>query len=309
MTAMKTRHVSNDDLTLFLLGEIPGDKKESLQKHLDACASCRGKLQSERAMMNILKRQPVPVPPESVLSAQRARLMQRLRAAAPAGSGKSLRERLMETLRAARPYRLQWATVAAVFCAGILAGRLAVFQGDHGSAPVREALSVLESSVPTGGFEVAFTGPEKDGVEIRFKTIQDYVLKGKPGDRDIQRMLLYVLRNSPGDHIRLRALNALALGRPGREEVRDALIQTLEKDSNPGVRMKAIRLLVDAFPVNQTAKDVLVRAFFRDSNEGIRIEAANSLRRIADPDVLPLLRQEASNNPYVRSLLGKNDGT
>jgi HEAT repeats len=150
---------------------------------------------------------------------------------------------------------------------------------------------------------VAALNDGSDKVAIRFKTFQDRVLTGRLDDPDIQRALSIVLLHSPGDHIRLRTIGLLEKIKPDRMEVQQALIHTLENDGNPGVRLKAIRLLINAFPINETIKNVLVSAFFSDTNEGIRIEAAHSLSSLSDPDILPLLKQKADANEYVRSLL------
>jgi hypothetical protein len=307
MLAMKTRHITAENLLLFLLGEMPRKAAGSLQSHFDACASCRSRLEREKSLLRILKRHPASFPHESVLDRHRMRLMHKLKFSVPSRTAKPVSQIILNVIKAVRPYRFQWATVAAVFCAGLIAGRMVALQKDSGPASVREALQALESSSPLSGFDVTAAGQGRNEVTIRFKTIQEHVMTGRLADQNVQRALSYVLRHSPGDHVRLRTLNLLAQSKPSRDEVREALIHTLESDDNPGVRLKAIRLLIDAFPVHETVKNALIRAFFRDSNEGIRIEAANSLNRLTDPDVVPLLRQQASANPYVQSLIMKED--
>jgi hypothetical protein len=305
---LKTMHASDEDLMLYALGEMPEDKAaKGLPAHVETCDSCRKRLDHEKSLQRILKRQPLPVPNETVLALHRTRLMQRLRVSMQQESKRTAWAGIKSLVGAARPYSLQWATVAVVFCAGLLAGRVSgIFQNNPGAASAREAMLALESSVPLSGFDVRSAETEKDRVEIRFTSAREYVVSGNVSSRNIQRALSYLLKHSPGDHTRLRALNLLARSRPDRDEVREALIHTLENDGNPGVRLKSIRLLIAAFPVNETVKKVLIRALIQDPNEGIRIAAANSLNRLADPDMLPLLKQQSSATPYVQSLTMKN---
>ncbi|HEX9933729.1 MAG TPA: zf-HC2 domain-containing protein, partial [bacterium] len=262
---MKPKHVSPEDGLLFLLGELSPDRQNDVERHLESCKACKKAAEQERTLMRLLSRRPSWNPQESLLIRQRNLLMQNLKRTLSLKGKRTLWDTLRNAAPAFRVFRLQWATVAAFFCIGLLAGRFFQLRVGTDSASRHEALALLQSSAPISDLDVAALDDGSDRVAIRFKTINDRVLTGRIADPDIQRALSIVLQHSPGDHIRLKTLSLLEKIKPDRKEVQQALIHALENDGNPGVRLKAIRLLIDAFPVNETVKNVLVGAFFRDT--------------------------------------------
>jgi len=300
---MKVRHVSLRKMQLYLLNELPHADWEKIEIHLQDCAECRISLNGEKKLQQLLRQQSRWIPENAVLQKLRARLMRRIKIPSMPNSQEGIRESVIAFLRPVGGTRMQWAATALIFCLGLAAGRIIPFQKWLKPSAAAEAVEALQSSQAVSDFQIVPAGAGSDKVEIRFRTIRNQVLRGALDDPAVQSALLYVLKHSPGDSERLRTIDLLSKFKSTYPEVQEALIHALEKDGNPGVRLKAIKLLIGVFPINEALKTVLVRVLIRDANEGIRVEAANMLNRLSDPDVLPILKKEASGNEYIRYLL------
>jgi hypothetical protein len=125
-------------------------------------------------------------------------------------------------------------------------------------------------------------GARERYVRVQMSAQQPVELTGSLDDRDVRRVLTYVVVNgdrfNPG--VRMDCLDALK-GRSGDLEVRGALLAAARKDQNPAVRLKALEALRDA-SADHTVRLTLLDALHHDTNPGVRVEAVNLLVRSLD---------------------------
>jgi HEAT repeats/Putative zinc-finger len=116
-------------------------------------------------------------------------------------------------------------------------------------------------------------------VRLQLSAEQPVVLTGNLDDRDVRRVLTYVVKN--GDRfnsgVRLDCLDALK-ARAQDKEVRGALLEAARKDPNPAVRLKALEALRDSSS-DLAVRQVLLDSLQHDANPGVRVEAVNLLVR------------------------------
>lgn len=114
-------------------------------------------------------------------------------------------------------------------------------------------------------------------VQLQLRAEQPMVLSGNADDKEMRRVLTYVVENGErfDAGIRLDCLDALKA--QARDlKVRSALLVAARKDPNPAVRMKALEALRDS-AADDAVREALLDALTHDSNPGVRVEVVNML--------------------------------
>jgi HEAT repeats len=114
-------------------------------------------------------------------------------------------------------------------------------------------------------------------VQLQVRAEQPMVLSGNADDKEMRRVLTYVVENGErfDAGIRLDCLDALKA--QARDlQVRSALLGAARKDPNPAVRMKALEALRDS-AADDAVREVLLDALTHDANPGVRVEVVNML--------------------------------
>jgi HEAT repeats/Putative zinc-finger len=114
-------------------------------------------------------------------------------------------------------------------------------------------------------------------VQLQLRAEQPMVLSGNANDKEMRRVLTYVVENGErfDAGIRLDCLDALKA--QARDlKVRSALLVAARKDPNPAVRMKALEALRDS-AADDAVREALLDALTHDANPGVRVEVVNML--------------------------------
>jgi anti-sigma factor RsiW len=122
---MKTRHISGKQRVLFLVEELPLSVKTKIEEHLRSCPACRRDLERDQTVLKAFRKGMGRIPPEPVLLASRAKLMEHIKNPAASGAESGYWKSIRERLRSMQPVQWQWATVAACFVLGLV-GRFPV---------------------------------------------------------------------------------------------------------------------------------------------------------------------------------------
>ena len=285
---------------IYLIDEISPGERDAVRAHIASCSPCKERLAQERALIERMERHPVPEPGEAILQKSRLQLRENLRRERMRISAKDRLIQAWESLTFPRP-AMQMVKAAAILVLGLVLGRFLPAGGDR--TDLREAVYALSTSPSVNNFQVVPVLEKQDELEIRFRAVKEYSLRGSLHDPDIQYALAYALVNEPRDNIRLKSVNLLSQS-PFEETVQAALVHAIEKDDNPGVRLKAIKLLRN-LPINESIKRILVYALFQDPNAGVRTEAADALSETQDESVIAILQKRAQEDEYMQSLMKK----
>jgi len=301
---MFRRHYSVKQIRWFLLNDLSPLQKEKMEIHLNDCPRCSRLLEEEKSLFNLLKKQSARYPSAEFLKKSRKQLIEQLGSVRTENIGQ-IKICKSRSLPFFNTPKLQLAVITVVFLFGLFIGRFFMSgrTPDHSVFNAGDKQTALTSSVNrvdivpvNGGFHE---------VRIRFTSIHDETVQGRINDPEIQNLLFYLMRNAPQDNIRLKVINLLQQMEPN-PSAQSAVAYALEKDQNPGIRMRAIKIL-NEMPLNDELVKILKNAFLKDTNSGIRIKAAESLSRWNDPDITPILENEAEDDEYVRALMIMNE--
>ncbi|MBC7927180.1 MAG: HEAT repeat domain-containing protein [Bryobacteraceae bacterium] len=282
-------------LPLMLYGELSFDEEETLQQHLENCASCRSGLEKTRQLHRILDASEQEFPLESLTAARR-----KLRVSLAA-----IRE--SEAERGAGQFRASW-----------LAQSLARWNGLWKPALVFGAMTVafvagrqMPANTPSGflpngpagpvASRVRFVQPEESGrVQIVVEEVRQKVLEGGLHDDAIRSLLVSATREAHDPGVRVETMDLLKT-QSASTEVRRALLSALQHDPNPGVRLKALEgLRVSASDTE--SRRVLAQVLLTDENPGVRTQAIDLLTQQRGPEMVGVLQELVSRegNDYVR---------
>jgi hypothetical protein len=279
-------------IVFYAWNELETGEKLELEAHLAVCEGCRTQLVEERRLTEAIGSMATPaeeLDPAGVLLSQcRSDLAEKLDDA----TDSHLRDRvkLFGWLRNMMAMRPVW-SAAALLLFGLLVGtqstqwfaRQTPGNGLAHAVNVRPGPQITDeqlSKMSVAG--INFTGGSTQGqptVKVKLSAEQPVELTGNLDDKDVRRVLTYVVEN--GDRfdsgVRLDCLDALR-ERTQDETVRRALLAAARKDQNPAVRLKALESLRDSAS-DAMVREALLEALQRDPNPGVRVEAVNMLVR------------------------------
>jgi hypothetical protein len=283
-------------LVFYACDEVSAAEKVLLEEHLASCSSCSAQLLQERNLLDALGTivQPADVMDTAgVLLAQcRSGLSEKIDdLAAPA------REERWQPFGWARRWmalRPAWSAAALVIF-GIVLGAQLLPWWESANDVAGPAVNVLAapklsddqlSKMAVSGIRFS-AAPDAGGenIQLHLNAEQPMVLNGNVDDRDVRRVLTFVVENGGRFDVdaRLDCLDALK-SRSSDAQVRQALLSAAGKDQSAAVRMKALESLRDAAG-EQDVRDALLGILSHDPSAGVRIEAVNLLVRSVQRDV------------------------
>lgn len=304
-----------------LTGAIEDADRQSLERHLAACAACRREIAALEETWEILAADPdAPVTPEfrdRTLELLEDELLRR-RIQTFRGKGRSGPGSVRRPL-------LQAAAVLVAAAAGFFAAReIAPGTGPGSAGAASPGGTTRAASVGAAAnfpdlvgnprlTNVAYRTGADGTVGIEFDSTTRHSVAGRPDDPRMSRLLAYMLSVSSetaGEKSRAIELVSGNLGpgaAPASPEIVRALAATLKRDGNPGVRKKAAEALA-SFRTTPEIRSALLDALAGDSNPGVRLIAVDALAAAAkeapDPRTIESLREKAfdpSENGFVRA--------
>ena len=280
-------------LVFYACHETNEAENARVTEHLAGCNFCREQLRQERAFLEALR---ATVQPAEQLDASGVLLAQ----------CRSEFSESLDDLRAPRTqerwsafgWMRRWMALrpvwsgAALVVFGVLLGTQIVPWLQTANDVAGPAVNVLAapklsdeqlSKMAIAGIRVSSAQDSPaENVQLQLNAEQPLVLSGNVDDREVRRVLTYVVENGerfdPG--VRLDCLDALK-SRTADQSVRQALLAAARKDQNAAVRMKALESLRDT--TNDSAvRLIMLQILEHDPNPGVRIEAVNFLVRSLD---------------------------
>ena len=331
---MKTHPSYHDLMVDVLFDEASPEEEQRLQAHLERCDACADEFAALQQTLSITAERERTEPPEAFWDSYRYRLEQRIaRESAERAASPSLGARLRRwwlSLPALLPQTApQWALQGAVAvgvlllglwlgggsaptgpASGELAQDGAASQGLSdlmlASQPVRSDLGTARPSlarVRDITLDVS-TGT----VEIRYQTVTDVVVRGRPDDPAVQRLLQAALMDDSNPSSRLHAVKTLEASSVSPDaEVVQSLRYLAREDTDPGMRLRAVRALRSLYvgrPMDTATRDLLVGIVLDAEPAALRIEALEALTRSQAPLDAPsasfLYQVRSDSNRYLR---------
>lgn len=317
-----------------LFGELSDEDRQRLEAHVETCDACAEELRSLQATLAVTAQRERPEPPESFWQNYGPRLVRRMRRAeARTVATPSLRERLaawwqhLIEVPPAMRWALQGAVAVVLVAVGFGLGRQqAAPSAGPGSdtelfantetitdatlATLISAEQPIESEHGTIRPHLAnvrnITYDVQQGtVEIRYNTVNDIVIRGKPDDPAVQRLLRTAMLDEQNPSAQLNALQMVEQTSASADpELVQALTYLAKTEADPNMRFRAVRALRSLHndaPMSEDTRDVLINILLSGTNSALRIEALQALTESpsqASPDYLYEVRNDS--NSYVR---------
>jgi len=294
-------------LTEALFADLPPGDRSRLDDHLQTCDACAAEFASLQSTLEVTAAYERPQRSEAYWDAFSERLYERVEhqpATIPADAAAPSWTDRLATWWASRPNLfpatgVQWAVHGALalllMAAGLMLGRMTA-PAPAPPDPLAEAagpatdplLLPIASGVDDANIQPRLTGVEDitydvtDGsVEIRYNTTNDVVVRGKPDDPKIQRLLRAALLDDNNPSSRLHAVKTLEAARPSADdEIVSALTYLVRDESSPDMRLRAVRALRrlhQTSPMSESTRGVLVNVLLEADLPALRIEALESL--------------------------------
>ncbi len=291
-----------ENLPLFLYGELSGEQKEACEAHAAACETCRAALDETRRLHDVLAGRPSREPSTEFLMECR----------------QSLDEALDREQHGWGGLFRAWVAALRLRPASGFAGALALlifgFGLGWGLRPRVETVTPAPSTssaslAPTGeelqnarikGISRVAPDPKTGDVRITLDAERRVTIEGALDNDRIQSVLVYALKsyNNPG--IRRDTLDALRVG-AGQPKIRRALLYAMQNDPNVGVRLEALDA-VKGLDWGPDLQQAFLDTVEHDKNDGVRVAAVDVLARHADKGLATALERLSTSDacPYVR---------
>ena len=295
-----------EQLWLYLYEEMAADERAVLDAHFARCEACRARLQEADGLRTLLAEREAAEPSPELLVEAREALEAALDRDEMGWRG------WFRSLTSGVPalYASRAASVLTILVLGFGLGWMlgpSPAQSPEGREDRRESFPVAfgAGGANPGDYHISNISelapdPQTGEVQITLDTQRQVTLSGSLDDPQIQRVLLFAVRNYENPGIRRDSLGLLRQ-RAGDREVRQTLIYVLANDANDGVRMEALEA-AQSLGWSEDLRDALVGVVRSNANPGLRVAAVNLLVRNADLQALPVLREIANQDEstYVR---------
>ncbi len=291
-------------IPLFFYEELSDTEKRDVQAHVQICEMCRRQFEETQALHQMLDRKISKQPSEEALVQARAQLRDRLRQENFVRVRDPWWQRFSDFISSAKP-AWQIAGVAAALMLGFAVGRLAGTLHDtrHDiSKKIARAETSENSSSFINNIDLIEYDPQSGNVTIKYKSINDILVRGKVDDAPVRNLLAYAIRTEGNPGRRLTAVRAVGGHSFSDLEIESALMYALENDAVDGVRLRAAQSL-RTLPINDKIEKAFIRVLMKDPNPSIRIEAMEALSQVKEAeDVLPVLQDAAKDdeNEFIR---------
>ncbi|MGA3025238.1 MAG: HEAT repeat domain-containing protein [Bryobacteraceae bacterium] len=283
-------------LPLYLYGELDFDEEERLELHLDGCAPCRGEVDRQRRMNDLLDAAGAGVD-GGMLTSARLESRARLKQEPGPHRGWWTHAGEMFSVRFARvPVLAQAAGAIALVAVGFLGARVAppgLFP-PSGSGIMANVLDPVAS-------RVRYVEPGDAGlVQIVIEETRRRTLTGRVEDEPIRQLLMSATKDPADAGVRVQSVELLK-SQCGSADIRNVLLYALQHDPNAGVRLKALDGLKQ-FASDPDTRQVLAHVLLADDNPGVRTEVVDLLVQHREDQMVGVLQELLSreNNGYIR---------
>jgi hypothetical protein len=298
-----TCHEVQNELSLYLYGELEFAREEAIEQHLAECAFCMQALAREKAWHASLQAENKDVSLD-LLSRCRRDLAASLaleKASSPLKI--PLWKRLFGHFDVGS---LRWSSSLAyasfLVMLGFGAGRMA----KDGVWPTSPSEGVAMAGLLGGNARVRDVQQGQNGqIRLFIENIREGEVLVDPDDPRVRQLLLESTKDPENPAVRVESVQIL-IGRSGAD-IRNALIHSVLNDPNAAVRLKALEGLRH-FPGDSATREALKFTLQHDSDPSVRAEAIDVLAPEGDrvdlpPDVITTLRLLAGSgqdDDYVR---------
>lgn len=276
----------------YVCNEVDEQERAAVEQHVAACESCRVQLAEERNFSEELAAMPQDADELDrsaiLLSQCRSELAEKLdELANPPVKHEALRFAWFRRWMIVHPL---WSGAALVLMGLVLGAQSFQWYASRNvSLRLDQAVNVRPgtqltdeqlSKMAVAGINLTPSlSSGTQNVRLQLSAEQPVVLTGSLDDRDVRRVLTYVVKNGErfNSGLRLDCLDALK-ARSQDVDVRGALLEAARKDQNPAVRLKALEALRDATR-EESVREALLETLQHDTNPGVRVEAVNLLVR------------------------------
>jgi hypothetical protein len=320
------RHICCQDvaplLVFYVCDEISEKERKQIETHLAACAPCSAQLAEERELQQAMVGALQPADEFDGSGILLAQCRSELAEVLDDLSAPPMQEhwRPLGWLRRWMALRPAWSGAVLVLF-GILLGAQLIpwLQSGKNNNNNLQAMNVVArqpltedqlANMAIAGINFSNSSGSGPGtVQVQLSAAQPLELSGDVNDRDMQRVLTYVVENGErfDAGVRLDCLDALKTA-ARNHEVRRALIAAARKDQNPAVRMKALESLRGE-ATDDTVRQVVLDALQHDVNPGVRVVAVNVLVGSLEhgPTNAPQMAPSDSPAPPVVQAEGPDD--
>jgi hypothetical protein len=298
-------------LQLSLFGELKSEEQSMLKEHLLTCEECRGELEDQKSLLELISGKKKTDVDDKVLSAARYQLKGALRSEK---ASKNILGPIAEIVYQFFNSPLKFAIVTtSILLIGILIGsQLFGKSSDAGLIVQNESenrFASFSEDINISNLRFIDSDASDGEVEFTFEASRPVRLRGKVNDPQIQSVLTYSMLNEQNPGSRLNSINAMdtEVHMEYDQDVKNALVTVVMSDENPGVRREALKL-ISKFPYDESIKQALLYVITNDTVSGLRIEALNSIIEAGSNGYklnsaeLNLFRQkmQEDENPYIK---------
>jgi hypothetical protein len=287
------------NITLYLYGELADDARHELEQHLAHCQACAAELADQREFQTRMSALPVEEPSASFLAASRMRLQEALEQTSPHRAW--YQKLAFDPAAWLRQVHFSPALAMVIFIVGFGGGLGTMYQSMRGKTlpPAQEKTE----DMAIGGITAIEKDPATDTVKVQVDRVSPGSVQGSVSDPKVQDLLLYAAKSNDNAGVRLNSIDALS-AKSDDPKVRETLTYALRYDSNPGVRLHSLEGLSPFVKQDIRVRNAVLEALLNDSNLGVRSGALHSLEPVkTDSSVRMALEQLAKEDPsdYIRT--------
>jgi hypothetical protein len=300
---------AQQNIVLYLYGELPDEAAHSLEAHLAECEGCRREVQVVQALHRAMSLVPIEEPSANLLTRSRIRLEESLDAIPPRGPLDRVR-----TYVFGLGAQLRSAPVLAglLLAAGFGAGHIT----DNLRAQHNPPHSIIQLQSPGNGTIANITGiiqtPNSELVQVNYNRVTPESIQGSLDDPQIRQLLLLAAQNHTAgahdDSVGLLAQECRNGHQCGNDAdgnpVRNALMTALRYDKSPTVRIKALEGLQPYIAQDNRVRDAVLEALMHDDSAAVRTQAIALIEPVgADSSVQEVLQTVSTrdNNADIRT--------
>jgi hypothetical protein len=289
------------NVTLYLYGELADDARHELEQHVARCQACTAELAEQREFQSQMNALPLEEPSASFLAAARMRLQEALEQTSPHRAW--YHRFAFDPAAWLRQVRFSPALATVIFMVGFGGGLGAMYQSMRHNpvSVVRQSEPPQEANI--GGITSIERDPSSNTVKVQYDRVMPGSVQGDLNDPKVKDLLLFAAKSDENSGVRLNSVDALA-EKSDDPRVRETLTYALRYDSNPGVRLHSLEGLSSFVKDDIRVRNAVLEALLNDSNLGVRSGALHSLEPVkADSSVRMALQQLAKEDPseYIRT--------
>jgi hypothetical protein len=283
-------------LPLYLYGELDFDEEERLELHLDGCEPCRGEVERQRRLNDLLDAAGARID-DGMLTSARLESRVRLKREPHFEQGWWTHLGEMFSVRfAPAPVLAQSLGAIALVALGFLGARVV----PPGVFPRSSSGNIADVLDPVAS-RVRYVEPGDAGqVQIVIEETHRRTLTGRAEEEPIRQWLMTATKDPADAGVRVQSVELLK-SQCGSADIRNVLLYALQHDPNAGVRLKALDGLKQ-FASDPETSQVLTRVLLADNNPGVRTEVVDLLVQHREDRMVGVLQELLSreNNGYIR---------